>query len=138
MQDVSGYAVVNLHATDATVHHQYEKGFFPMLKKHGGEFVTFDDAAFTLEGAAPRSGRLIIFKFPSAARYRGPGGSVWRWALGCVTMWLANALAAIVRAPRAHAGHRQGSGGLRSACRRTRRGFRRTASRPGIRRPAQA
>lgn len=75
MQDVPVYAVVNLHVTDATVYRQYEKGFFPMLKKHGGEFVTFDDAAFTLEGAAPRSGRMIIFKFASAARYRGPGGS---------------------------------------------------------------
>ena len=70
MSDVPVYAVVNLHITDASTYREYEKGFFPMLKKYGGEFVTFDDAAFTLEGAAPRSGRMIIFKFPSEAQAR--------------------------------------------------------------------
>ena len=44
---------------------QYEKGFFPILKRYGGEFVTYDDAPDTFEGVAPRSGRMIIFKFPS-------------------------------------------------------------------------
>jgi uncharacterized protein (DUF1330 family) len=71
MSDVPVDAVVNLHVTDAPVYRQYEKGFFPMLKKDGGEFVTFDDAAFTLAGAAPRSGRMIIFKLPSEAQARG-------------------------------------------------------------------
>jgi uncharacterized protein (DUF1330 family) len=70
MSDVPVYAVVNLHVTDALVYRQYEKGFFPMLKKYGGEFITFDDAAFTLEGAEPRGGRMIIFKFPSEAQAR--------------------------------------------------------------------
>lgn len=49
---------------------KYEKGFFPLLKKYGGEFVTYDDAAFTLEGTSPRTGRMIIFTFPSEARAR--------------------------------------------------------------------
>lgn len=70
MSDVPVYAVVNLHVTDALVYRQYEKGFFPMLKKYGGEFITFDDAAFTLEGVAPRGGRMIIFKFPCEAQAR--------------------------------------------------------------------
>jgi len=43
----------------------YEKGFFPLLKRYGGEFITYDDAPDTFEGAAPRRGRMVIFKFPS-------------------------------------------------------------------------
>ncbi|MDP3160059.1 MAG: DUF1330 domain-containing protein [Reyranella sp.] len=70
MPAVPVYAVVNLSVTDAGVYRQYEKGFFPLLKKHGGEFITFDDEAFTLEGEAPRQGRMIILKFPSEAQAR--------------------------------------------------------------------
>ena len=70
MSDVPVYAVVNPAVTDAAVYRQYEKGFCPLLKKYGGEFVTYDDAAFTLEGTSPRTGRMIIFKFPSEAQAR--------------------------------------------------------------------
>jgi uncharacterized protein (DUF1330 family) len=57
--------LVNLIVKDADAYRQYEKGFFPILRRYGGEFVTYDDAPDTLEGVAPRSGRMIIFKFPS-------------------------------------------------------------------------
>jgi len=57
--------VVNLAVTDADEYRKYEKGFFPILKKYGGEFVTFDDNPLTLEGDTPREGRMIIFRFPS-------------------------------------------------------------------------
>lgn len=67
MSDVPVYALVNLAVTDAATYRQYEKGFFPLLKRHGGEFITFDDSPITLEGVAPRAGRMIIFKFPSEA-----------------------------------------------------------------------
>jgi uncharacterized protein (DUF1330 family) len=60
--------IANLHITDAVAYRRYEKGFFPLLKKYGGEFVTYDDEAITLEGSSPRSGRMIIFKFPSEAK----------------------------------------------------------------------
>ena len=70
MSDVAVYAVVNLHVTEPAVYRQYEKGFFPLLKKYGGEFITYDDAPFTLEGEAPRNGRMIILKFPSEAQAR--------------------------------------------------------------------
>lgn len=70
MTEVPVYMMVNLHITDATTYRQYEKGFFPLLKRYGGEFVTFDDAAITLEGVSPRSGRMIMFKFPSEAQAR--------------------------------------------------------------------
>lgn len=65
MTDVPVFMLVNLVVKDAVEYRKYEKGFFPILKRHGGEFVTYDDNAHTFEGAAPRSGRMVIFKFPS-------------------------------------------------------------------------
>ena len=68
--DVAVYMIVNLIVRDAVEYRKYEKGFFPLLKRHGGEFVTFDDKPCTFEGSEPRQGRVIIFKFPSEARAR--------------------------------------------------------------------
>ena len=65
MSDAPVFMVVNHLVQDPAEYRKYEKGFFPILKRHGGEFVTFDDAPETFEGMAPRSGRMIIFKFPS-------------------------------------------------------------------------
>lgn len=70
MSDVPVYMVVNLKVTDPETYLKYEKGFFPMLKKYDGKFVTFDDNAETLEGDAPREGRMIIFQFPSEEKAR--------------------------------------------------------------------
>ncbi|TRZ70457.1 MAG: DUF1330 domain-containing protein [Rhodocyclaceae bacterium] len=68
MTDVPVFAVVNLTVTDAAAYRHYEKGFFPILRRYGGEFVTFDDAPHHLEGDAPCAGRMIILKFPSEAK----------------------------------------------------------------------
>ncbi len=65
MSDLPVYMVVNLEVTDSERYLQYEKGFFPILKKHGGSFVTFDDKTETLEGSSPIEGRMVIFRFPS-------------------------------------------------------------------------
>lgn len=65
MSDTPVFMVVNLSITDIEPYRVYEKGFFGFLKKYGGEFVTYDDNPITLEGDAPRPGRMIIFKFPS-------------------------------------------------------------------------
>ena len=65
MSDVPVYMVANLVVDDAQRYREYEKGFFPLLKRHGGDFVTFDDATATLEGSSPPPGRLVIFRFPS-------------------------------------------------------------------------
>ena len=70
MTDVPVYMVVNLVVKDATEYRKYEKVFFPILKRYGGEFITFDDAPVTFEGAMPRSGHMIIFKFPSEEQAR--------------------------------------------------------------------
>ena len=62
---VEVYMVVNLEIEDPDNYRNYEKGFFPMLKKHSGRFVTFDDTVEHLEGHTPVKGRIIIFAFPS-------------------------------------------------------------------------
>lgn len=66
MSDVEVYMIANLVVKDPAEYRQYEKGFFPILKRFGGEFVTFDDSHENLEGSSPLEGRVIVFKFPSA------------------------------------------------------------------------
>jgi uncharacterized protein (DUF1330 family) len=65
MSDTPVFMVVNLSITNVEAYRNYEKGFFGFLKKYSGEFLTYDDKPVTLEGDAPRQGRMIIFKFPS-------------------------------------------------------------------------
>jgi uncharacterized protein (DUF1330 family) len=65
MADTPVYMIVNLSITDIDAYRLYEKGFFGLLKKYGGEFVTFEDKPITFEGETPRQGRMIIFSFPS-------------------------------------------------------------------------
>lgn len=67
MSDLPVYIVANLVAHDKEEYLKYEKGFFPLLKKHGGSFITYDDNIKHLEGSEPRPGRMIIFQFPSEA-----------------------------------------------------------------------
>jgi uncharacterized protein (DUF1330 family) len=70
-KDLPVYMIANLEVVDADRYREYEKGFFPLLKKHGGSFVTFDDRIETLEGESPPPGRLVIFRFPSETAARG-------------------------------------------------------------------
>ena len=65
MSDTPVYMLVNLHVTNADEYRIYEKGFFPILKKYCGQFITYDDQSETLEGTV-REGRMIMFSFPSA------------------------------------------------------------------------
>ena len=65
MSDAPVYMIANLEVSDAARYREYEKGFFPILKRHGGQFITLDDASETLEGESPRQGRMVIFQFPS-------------------------------------------------------------------------
>lgn len=66
MSDTPAYMLANLVIHDVDEYRKYEKGFFPILKRFGGEFLTYDDSSLTLEGTTPPEGRLILFKFPSA------------------------------------------------------------------------
>lgn len=65
MSDTPVYILANLVIHDQDEYLKYEKGFFPLLKKHGGSFLTFDDNIKHLEGSEPRLGRIVIFQFPS-------------------------------------------------------------------------
>jgi uncharacterized protein (DUF1330 family) len=67
MSDTPVYMIANLVTNDKEEYLKYEKGFFPLLKKHGGSFVTFDDNIKHMEGTEPRPGRIVIFQFPSEA-----------------------------------------------------------------------
>ena len=70
MADQPVYLIANFVIDDAATYRTYEKGFFPLLKRHDGEFLTFDDRSETLEGAAPRVGRVVLFRFPSEDKAR--------------------------------------------------------------------
>ncbi len=63
MADVPVHFVANFTVTDPDAYHVYEKGFFPILKAHGGRFVTFDDSPTVLEGEL--GGRTVIIQFDS-------------------------------------------------------------------------
>ena len=43
---------------------EYEKGFFPILKRHEGSFFTYDDNTVTFEGSDPRKGSDGDVHFP--------------------------------------------------------------------------
>ena len=70
MSDEKVYMLANLKINDKETYHIYEKGFFPILKKYGGEFVTYDDSVETFEGSTPLEGRTVIFSFPSTEKAR--------------------------------------------------------------------
>jgi uncharacterized protein (DUF1330 family) len=71
MSDTPVFMVANLIIEDSEEYRKYEKGFFPILKEHGGKLLTFDDNMETLEGSAPPSGRFILLQFPSEDAARG-------------------------------------------------------------------
>ena len=66
MEEVKVYMIANLQIHDADRYREYEKGFFPLLKKHSGEFITYDDNIVNVEGEKPMEGRVILFSFPNA------------------------------------------------------------------------
>lgn len=55
--------IANLEVTNAEEYKKYEKGFFPILKKHNGSFITYDDNSQHMEGDSPLKGRVILFGF---------------------------------------------------------------------------
>jgi uncharacterized protein (DUF1330 family) len=48
----------------------YESGFFPILKAHGGRFVTYDDDPTVLEGTRA-DGRTVMIDFDSEEALTG-------------------------------------------------------------------
>jgi uncharacterized protein (DUF1330 family) len=65
MDGSAAYIIANLNVTDPIEYKRYADGFFPILYRHAGEFITYDDRSETLEGGTPLSGRVVMLKFPS-------------------------------------------------------------------------
>ena len=65
MSEVPVYVVANIVIKDADIYKKYEKGFFPILKKYKGQFITYDDHIGQFEGNSKVSGRVILFTFPN-------------------------------------------------------------------------
>ena len=65
MSEVPVYVIANIVIKDPDTYKKYEKGFFPILKKYKGQFITYDDNIGQFEGSSEVSGRVILFSFPS-------------------------------------------------------------------------
>ena len=63
MSNVPVFLFANLIINDEEQYREYEKGFFPILKKFVGEFITYDDNPITLEEPAPLQGGLFYSSF---------------------------------------------------------------------------
>jgi uncharacterized protein (DUF1330 family) len=50
------HVMANFTVHDAEKYRVYEEGFFPILKRHGGTFITLDDNSTTFEGSTPPEG----------------------------------------------------------------------------------
>ena len=71
MSDSPVYVIANLVIDDSDRYREYEKGFLPLLKRHDGKLITFDDNTIELEkGDKNLSGRFVLFSFPSAEKAR--------------------------------------------------------------------
>ena len=56
--------IAHFTVDDVDAYRTYEKGFFPILKEHGGRFLTYDDDVRVLEGERAE-GRTVIIQFES-------------------------------------------------------------------------
>lgn len=56
--------IAHFTVNDRDGYRKYESGFFPILKSHGGRFITYDDSPLVLEGARA-DGRTVIIGFDS-------------------------------------------------------------------------
>jgi uncharacterized protein (DUF1330 family) len=70
MTDRPVYMIANLSITDDGEYKAYSDGFFPILSRHAGEFITYDDQTETMEGFNTIVGRVVILKFPSEGHAR--------------------------------------------------------------------
>ena len=62
--------IAHFSIDDPEVYRVYEKGFFPILKAHGGRFLTYDDAPVVLEGSRA-DGRTVMIEFDSEEALMG-------------------------------------------------------------------
>jgi uncharacterized protein (DUF1330 family) len=56
--------IAHFTVTNPDEYRIYEKGFFPILRSHGGRFLMYDDAPTVLEGTYEQ-GRTVVLEFDS-------------------------------------------------------------------------
>ena len=56
--------IAHFTVNDPDGYRRYEQGFFPILKAHGGRFITYDDHPVLLEGEWA-DGRTVVIGFDS-------------------------------------------------------------------------
>ena len=54
--------IAHFTVNDPDGYRRYEQGFFPILRAHGGRFVTYDDQPVVLEGEWAE-GRTVVIEF---------------------------------------------------------------------------
>ena len=54
--------IAHFTVNDPDGYRRYEQGFFPILRTHGGRFVTYDDQPVVLEGEWAE-GRTVVIEF---------------------------------------------------------------------------
>ena len=63
---MAAYFIAQYVVKDAALYGEYQQGAGPTIGTHGGELVTFDIAAETIEGAPPGP-QTVIIKFDDTA-----------------------------------------------------------------------
>ena len=63
---MAAYFIAQYVVKDPALYRVYGQGAGPTVAKHGGEVVSFDVAAETIEGTPPGP-QTVIIKFPSTA-----------------------------------------------------------------------
>ncbi len=75
MSNIPVYVVANFEIEDADIYRVYEKSFFRILRRHGGQFLTYDDATENFEGF-----EQLSFEAPTlgetAAKFNGGSDSL--------------------------------------------------------------
>ncbi|MEI7594005.1 MAG: DUF1330 domain-containing protein [Actinomycetes bacterium] len=56
--------IAHFTINDVAGYRRYEEGFFPILRAHGGRFITYDDEVSVLEGERVE-GRTVVIGFDS-------------------------------------------------------------------------
>ena len=56
--------IAHFSINDKSEYKKYVEGFFPLLAKHGGKFLTYDDQPTVLEGEHA-GGRTVMIEFES-------------------------------------------------------------------------
>jgi uncharacterized protein (DUF1330 family) len=63
---MAAYFIAQYAIKDAALYAEYQKGAGPTISAHGGELITFDIAAETIEGTPPGA-QTVILKFEDTA-----------------------------------------------------------------------